>query len=167
MGIGSSLWSISRGLARNVDEYKARLMAADSPRKGDPDGRGNLSHQELVNFCRFFLKSAIGQIDFMATMLDTTNFMVRMNIHIQEEIGMKKLPKGTFELLREAWVAGEFKRGRADEITGYKERAARDVLSTLLAKGYLISDNKLAPVRFGFPPEAVDRWLPRLYSTIN
>lgn len=161
--IGSSLWSVSRGLARNVEEYKARLMAADASRKGDLDGRGNLSHAELVNFCRFFLRTAIDQVEFMAELLDTKNFITRMSIHIQEEVALKRLPKGSFELLREAWMAGEFKRGQAAAITGYKERAARDVLTTLLENGYLVSDNKLAPVRLGFPADAVQRWLPRLY----
>jgi Fic family protein len=33
--IGGSLWSASRGLARNVAQYKAMLMAADEPRRGD------------------------------------------------------------------------------------------------------------------------------------
>ncbi len=162
-GIGSSLWSVSRGLARSVEQYKASLMAADASRKGDLDGRGNLSHEELVNFCRFFLKAAVDQMDFMAGLLDTDNFMVRMNIHIQEEVALKRLPKGSFALLREAWLAGEFKRGRAPEITGYQERTARDVLTTLLAKGYLVSDNERGPVRLGFPVEAVERWLPKLY----
>jgi len=162
-GIGSSLWSVSRGLARNVEEYKARLMAADAPRKGDLDGRGNLSHAELVSFCRFFLQTAIDQVEFMGDLLDSANFITRMSIHVQEETAMKRLPKGSFELLREAWVAGEFKRGHAAAITGYKERAARDVLTALLEKGYLVSDNKLARVRLGFPAEAVERWLPKLY----
>lgn len=161
--IGSSLWSVSRGLARNVEEYKTRLKAADSPRKGDLDGRGHLSHEELVKFCRFFLKTAIDQVEFMTALLDTNNFINRMSIHIQEEIAMKNLPKGSFELLREAWIAGEFKRGQAAAITGYKERAARQVLTTLLEKGYLVSDNKLAPVKLGFPTDAVERWLPKLY----
>ncbi|WP_027526111.1 Fic family protein [Bradyrhizobium sp. Ec3.3] len=31
LGIGSSLWSVSRGLARAVDKYKAALQAADEP----------------------------------------------------------------------------------------------------------------------------------------
>lgn len=163
LGIGNSLWSVSRGLARNVEEYQARLLAADSPRKGDLDGRGNLSHAELVNFCRFFLRCAIDQIDFMAGLLDTPALLTRMRIHIQEEIAFKRLPKGTFELLREAWLMGEFRRGQAAEITQYKERAARDVLSTLLEKGYLVADNERGPVRLGFPPEARERWLPRLY----
>jgi Fic family protein len=164
-GIGSSLWSVSRGLARNVDEYKARLMAADSLRKGDLDGRGNLSHSELVNFCRFFLKAAIDQIDFMSSLIDTENVLTRMNIHIQEEVALKRLPKGSFSLLREAWLRGEFKRGQAAEITGYKERAARDILTTLLAKEYLVSDNERGPVRLAFPLEAIERWLPKLYPT--
>src|SRR5208282_1678402 len=43
LGIGSRLWSVSRGLARSVADYKAALMAADEPRQGDLDGRGALS----------------------------------------------------------------------------------------------------------------------------
>jgi Fic family protein len=162
-GIGSSLWSVSRGLARNVEQYKASLMAADSPRRGDLDGRGSLSHAELVNFCRFFLKAAIDQIDFMTGLLETDSLLTRMSIHIQEEVALKRLPKGSFSLLREAWLAGEFRRGQAAEITGYQERAAREVLATLLARGYLVSANERGPVRLGFPVDAVERWLPRLY----
>jgi len=165
-GIGSSLWSVSRGLARSVEEYKAKLVAADAPRQGDLDGRGNLSHSGLVSFCRFFLQTAVDQVEFMRELLDSANFVTRMRIHIEEEIALKRLPKGSFELLREAWVAGEFKRGQAATLTGYKERAARDVLATLLEKGYLVSDNKLAAVRLGFPIEAVERWLPRLYPAV-
>ncbi|WP_408639656.1 Fic family protein [Roseomonas populi] len=33
-GIGSALWSVSRGLARNVDSYKARLARGDDPPQG-------------------------------------------------------------------------------------------------------------------------------------
>ncbi|MCK9520521.1 MAG: Fic family protein [Dehalococcoidia bacterium] len=46
LGVGSALWSISRGLARRSADYKRLLMAADEPRKcvhrpmtdGIPDG---------------------------------------------------------------------------------------------------------------------------------
>lgn len=161
--IGSTLWSASRGLARNVEEYKARLMAADAPRKGDMDGRGNLSHEELVNFCRFFLQTCIDQVDYMAGLLDPETILTRMKIHIDEEIALKRLPKGSFSLLREALKAGEFRRGEAEDITGYQERQARSVLSALLSKGYLVSDTKTGPVRLGFPIEAAERWLPKLY----
>lgn len=161
--IGSTLWSASRGLARNVEEYKAHLMAADALRKGDMDGRGNLSHEELVKFCRFFLQTCIDQVDYMAGLLDPQTMLTRMKIHIDEEIALKRLPKGSFSLLREALKAGEFKRGEAEDITGYQERQARSVLSALLSQGYLVSDTKTGPVRLGFPIEAAERWLPKLY----
>jgi hypothetical protein len=35
------------------------------------------------------------------------------------------MAKGSFELIREAVLAGEFERGRAAAITGYGERQAR------------------------------------------
>jgi Fic family protein len=41
IGVGSSLWSVSRGLARNVAQYQALLMAADQQRDNDWDGPGN------------------------------------------------------------------------------------------------------------------------------
>ncbi|MEE8056439.1 MAG: Fic family protein [Pseudomonadales bacterium] len=162
-GIGSSLWSASRGLARNVSTYKKVLMAADTARKGDLDGRGNLSHAELVNFCQFFLVTCIDQIDFMASVLNIDELINRMEIHIKEEIAIKRLPKGSFALLREALYVGEFKRGKAEEITRYQERQAREVLSKLLEKGYLVSATERGPVRLGFPLDAVERWLPKLY----
>lgn len=162
-GIGSGLWSVSRGLARSVENYKVRLAAADAPRQGDLDGRGNLSEKALVDFCRYFLETAIGQIDFMRELLDTRNLLTRMQLHIEEEIALDRLPRGAFALMREAVMAGEFRRGEAPGITGYQERAARDVLGALLDKRYLKSDSPKGPVRLGFPLEAVERWLPRLY----
>ena len=161
--VGSNLWSISRGLARKVETYKSTLMAADAARKGDLDGRGSLSHEELVNFCRYFLATCIDQVEFIAKLLDTDQLLTRMEIHVREEIAGKRLPKGAFPLLREAFYIGEFIRGKATEITGYRERQARDILSKLLEKGYLTSATERGPVRLGFPPEAVERWLPGLY----
>jgi len=63
-------------------------------------------------------------------------------------------------------LAGEVSRGRAGEITGYGERMARYVVSDLLKKGYLKSDTTRSPLVLGFPIAAMERWLPRLYSTI-
>jgi len=60
-------------------------------------------------------------------------------------------------------MIGAFHRGKAAEITGYKERKARGVLSELLERGYLVSANQRAPVYLGFPTEALADWFPRLY----
>ncbi len=162
-GVGSSLWSVARGLARNVKEYKALLMDADEPRRGDLDGRGTLSTQALIKFCEFFLTICIDQIDFMASLLEPSELLRRMRLHIEEEVQKGNLHKGSFPILREALLAGEVPRGRAGEITGYGERMARNVVSDLLKKGYLKSNTTRSPLVLSFPIDAVERWFPRLY----
>jgi Fic family protein len=52
-GVGSSIWSVARGLARNVERYKASLMLADEARHNDLDGRGALSQSRLCEFASF------------------------------------------------------------------------------------------------------------------
>ncbi len=163
IGVGSSLWSISRGLSRNVTQYKTLLMAADEPRQGDLDGRGNLSQKALNDFVKFFLETCIDQIDYMSELLDMQNLLRRMELYATEQIAFGNLPKGSFALLREALLAGEFERGRAPEITAYKDRQARTVLSALTTKGLLISDSPRGAVRLGFPNDVVERYFPKLY----
>lgn len=166
-GIGSSLWSVARGLARNVKDYKALLMAADGPRRGDLDGRGALSTQALVEFCQFFLTICIDQVDFMSSLLEPRDLLRRMRLHIEDEVAAGHLMKGSFQLLREALLTGEVSRGRAGEITGYGERMARNVVSDLLKKGYLKSASSRSPLILAFPIDSVERWFPRLYPTAN
>ncbi len=162
-GVGSSLWSVARGLARNVEKYKELLMAADEPRHGDLDGRGALSTRTLVRFCEFFLTVCLDQVDFMASLLEPEGLLRRMRLHVEEETQAGLLPKGSFPVLREALLIGEVPRGRAGELTGYGERMARGVVSDLLKKGYLKSGTSRAPLVLSFPMDAVERWFPKLY----
>jgi len=161
--VGSELWSVARGLARQKDQYKALLQAADEPRHGDLDGRGTLSQAALVDFCEFFLNICIDQVAYMSSLLDFKTLSERMRIHVEEMIAMKELPKGSYALLREALLVGEFERGKVEEITGLKDRAARDILYALVKKGLLVSDTPRGPVRLGFPIDVVERWFPLLY----
>ncbi|WP_319548452.1 hypothetical protein [Desulfogranum marinum] len=161
--IGSDLWPVARGLARQKNEYKAILQAADAPRQGDLDGRGSLSQKTLVKFCEFFLKICIDQVEYMNILLDFKVLSERIRIHVEEMTAMKELPKGSYTLLREALLIGEFQKGKAQEITGFKDRAAREVLYALVKKGLLVSDTPRGPVRLGFPIDVVERWFPQLY----
>jgi len=163
LGIGSELWAISRGLARRIDEYKKMLAVADEPRRGDLDGRGNLTQQGLDEFCNFFLGACVDQVSFMASLLEPAELLRRIEIWCEEETRAKRLPRGSWPLLKEAVVSGEFSRGRAAEITGYETRQARTVLNTLVDKGYLASEGPRDAVRLGFPAAIIDRWFPRLY----
>ena len=163
IGIGCSLWSVSRGLARRVQEYKSALVEADSPRRGNLDGRGNLSEIGLSKFCKFFLECCIDQVDFMSTLLEPANLLKRIGLYTEDKIKSGDLPKGSTALLHYAVLNGEFERGKASQISGYKDRQARTVLSTLLKKGLLVSSNKKEPVTLGLPSEVLDDWFPKLY----
>jgi Fic family protein len=162
-GVGNSLWSAARGLARNVDRYKSLLMAADEERRNALDGRGHLSQRALIEFCKFFLNVCVDQLEFMHSILRPAELLRRIEIYTEEEVRANRLPKASFALLREALLAGEFDRGRAASITGYKERMARNVLSQLLESGLLVSPGPKARVRLAFPNFVVERWFPALY----
>jgi Fic family protein len=163
LGVGSSLWSAARGLARNVGRYKARLMAADEPRHNDLAGRGNLSQAAFIEFCLFFLSVCVDQVKYMRSILPPSELLRRMELYVEDEVRAGRLPKGSFALLREALLAGEFERGQAPALTGYKERMGRNVLSRLLDLGLLVSPGPKALVRLGFPINVIERWFPALY----
>ena len=163
LGICSDLWAVSRGLARQIDQYKKMLMAADEQRRGDLDGRGNLTQRGLNGFCEFFLKTCVDQVAFMEGLLEPTELLRRIEIWCEEEVRDRRLPRGSWPLLKEAVITGEFPRGKAGSLTGYEARQARTVLSALIQQGYLTSDGHRSPVRLGFPAKIIDRWFPRLY----
>jgi uncharacterized membrane-anchored protein len=163
LGIGSSLWSVSRGLARQPERYNTLLAAADQPRRNDRDGRGALSLEALKDFSRFFLGVCIDQVGFMRGLLQPGEILRRIELYVNDEITAKRLPKGSFEMLREAFYEGSVPRGRAPQITGYEERRARDTLAALLDRGLLVASSPRGPVRLGIPMDVVERWLPTLY----
>ena len=72
------VWSVARGLARNVSEYKALLANCDLSRGNDLDGRGTLSEEALVEFTRFFLQICIDQVDFMERLVQLDRLRVRI-----------------------------------------------------------------------------------------
>jgi Fic family protein len=62
-----------------------------------------------------------------------------------------------------AVLSGQFERGKASSITGYRERMARGPLAKLMERGLFVSDGPKTPVRLGFPLNVVKRWFPALY----
>lgn len=165
LGIGTSLWSVARGLARQEDRYKKLLEWADAPRQGDRDGRGNLTEAGLIDFCKFFLDTSVDQIRFMSGLLDTDTLLTRIAIHIEEEIRAKRLLKGSYEVLREAVYSGEVERSKIPMLTGYEERGARNVTAALVERGMLTATSHRSPLRLAFPADVAERWFPNLYPT--
>jgi hypothetical protein len=165
-GVGSSLWSVSRGLARRVADYRRLLEAADEPRRNDVDGRGTLSERALVDFCDFFLDVSVDQVAYMADLLQPGELLRRIQIYTEDEVRAGRLPEGSFPVLREAVIAGDVERAHARELTGYRERKGREVVSDLLRAGLLASESDRSPVRIAFPVDVIERWFPRLYPAV-
>jgi Fic family protein len=163
LGVGSSLWSVSRGLARQSQRYKQLLMGADQQRWNDLDGRGNLSARALIQFCQFFLETCIDQIDFMRSLLEPETLLQRVRQYTLEAEQLGKLPQRSFLLLREALLMDALERGQAVQITGYQERQARTVLKKLIDAGLLTSDTPKGAVRLAFNSTIAQSWFPNLY----
>lgn len=163
LGIGTSLWSVARGLARDEARYKGLLAQADGPREGDRDGRGNLTQRGLVEFCKFFLDRSVDQIRFMSGLLEPATLLTRIEIHIEEEVRTKRLQRGSFAVLREAVMNGEVERAKIPALTGFEERTARNVTSALVDRGMLTAATHRAPLRLAFPADVAERWFPNLY----
>lgn len=166
MGVGNPLWSVSRGLAREVDTYKALLTAADQPRRGDYDGRGSLSETALADFCEFFLKTCIDQVAFMESLIQPDRLASRIERHAAELVAEKKVHRSAPGLLRAILISGEIDRAAVPRIIGASERTASRVVSELVGLRLLQSETHKAPLRLAFSAAHAEFWLPGLFPAV-
>jgi Fic family protein len=107
----AGVWSIARGLARNVDSYKSHLAACDQTRRNDLDGRGHLSEENLAAFTSFFLTTCIDQVTFMEGLIQPDRLRARILLWAEEEIRLNKLPRKSGAVLEALLYRGELSRG--------------------------------------------------------
>ena len=160
---GEGLWSISRGLARGLKdrgEYKQMMDHADSPRRGDRDGRGNLSEAALKTFCAWFLNVALDQVIFSAKLFDLGGLEKRYRRLVADTIDDKRAPDLISAVLRH----GALERGEAQFALKTSERTARNTLRQLTAAGFLTSASPKTPVRLAFPLDYRERLFPNLFA---
>jgi Fic family protein len=157
------MWSIARGLARNVEKYKAHLANCDLSRRNDLDGRGNLSEEELTNFTRFFLETCIDQVNFMEKLMQPDLLRTRILMWAREESQLGKLPPQTIQILEAILYRGEISRGEMSGILNVTDRHARRLTSTLIERGILISDSPKSSLKLAFPAVLASRWMPGLF----
>jgi len=172
---GFGLWSVSRGLARRNADYKSALAQADQPRRNDLDGRGNLSNEGLIYFCRFFLEVCLDQVEYMGGLLRLEELVERIRRYVELRstgiipgpAGEKRLRDESARMLQEILVRGEASRGAIIAASGLKERTGRSLLGQLIAEGLLVSDTPKGDVRLGFPIHAAGWLFPNLYPTLS
>jgi len=158
-----AVWSVARGLARNVQRYKSLLANCDLPRRNDLDGRGSLSEEALAEFTRFFLTVCADQVTFMESLLQPDRLRTRILLWAEEETRLGQLPAKSGNILEAVLYRGELPRSDAASVVGTGERQARRVVSALLEKEVLVSQSPRAPLRLAFPAALAQRWMPGLF----
>jgi hypothetical protein len=158
-----AVWSVARGLARNVDAYKRHLAACDRTRRNDLDGRGNLSEEALAEFTGFFLRTCVDQIEFMESLMQPDRLRARILLWAEEEARVNALPPKSGSILEAVLYRGELPRADAAGVVGVGERHARRVVAALTGRGVLASASSRAPLRLVFPAALASRWMPGLF----
>jgi Fic family protein len=158
-----AVWSIARGLARNVNDYKGHLATCDLARRNDLDGRGNLSEENLAAFTKFFLTVCLDQVKFMEGLMQPDQLRTRILTWADEEVRLNKLPPKANNILEALLYRGELPRGDAAAIVDTGERQARRVVSALIDQGVVTSESTRAPLRLAFPATLASRWMPGLF----
>lgn len=158
-----AVWSIARGLARNIAAYKGHLAACDLTRRNDLDGRGSLSEESLAEFTRFFLTTCIDQVSFMESLMQPTELRTRILMWAEEQVRLAKLPPKSGAILEAVLYRGAIPRADTPAIVDSSERSARRIVSALLENGVLTSESTRAPLRLAFPATLASRWMPGLF----
>lgn len=163
----SNLWSLSRGLSRNKNEYMINLFSADpDPR---PDNEVRISASELLaDFCHFFFEICLDQIGFMEKLLRLEEIEARIEWYVEKRTrGSKKdlnLHPDSSRLLRALFMRGEIERGEGPTILNASETTYRRILKQLMEEGLVVSDSQRAPLKVGLPTKALPFYFPDLYA---
>jgi Fic family protein len=165
---GFGLWTLSRGLARHREKYFSALKAADQKRWNDLDGRGNLSDRGLGDFCRFFLKTMLEQIEFMGGLFQFEQLSTRIEKYLHFELAeiSDRQRERLWRLLRAALLEGEIERGRVGEIVGLSGTMAREIIRLALRHELLDSPSPKGALRLVFSAKTLESYFPQLYQDL-
>jgi len=166
LGYLGGLWSPLRGFARSTEKYYALLADADHARRGDLDGRGNLSEQALVAWIHYVLDTCLDQVTFMAGMLDLSTLKTRLEACLVFEATVEKsgVRQESLRALHYLFLSGEdITRGDFKSMLGMSDRGATDAVGALVKRGLLKSNSPQGKVRFGLPQHALRFLFPRLW----
>lgn len=165
-GLSQGLWSPLRGFARSQARYKALLQAADEHRRGDQDGRGNLTQAGLVDWIAYTLDICIDQVQFMTQQLNIQSMRSRIEAALAFESSALKSgvrPQALMPLHYLFATQAELGRAEFKTMLGLGERVATETLSALLRRGFVASDTAYGKLRFAVPRHALRFYFPALW----
>ena len=162
-----SIWSLSRGLARQKQKYMMHLMECDLKRRNDLDGVGHLSEEAVFKFTQFLFDVCIDQIKFMKDCVTPKLIAKRVLNWCTEKQNEKIFPNGTYSVLIFLITLGKLTRPEIILHTGIPERSARRITSTLEKEGVISSAHKQAPFRIHITDDIAQNWFPKLSPSID
>lgn len=157
------LWSVARGLARQVEAYKGHLAACDTDRRNDLDGRGSLSEEALSSFTHFFLETCLDQVSFMEGLMRPKALRERILLWTRNEADIDRLPAKAGKLMEAVLYRGSLPRGELEDTLGVADRTARRVASSLIKAGVLTSETHKSDLKLAFPASLASQWMPGLF----
>lgn len=163
---GYGLWNISRGLARDVDKYKASLHYADMVVQGAGDGRGPLSNRGLDSFLDFMLDTALDQVNYMGKYLkiDSLGTNIEKYVKLSQNgfFDSEPLPKYSEIVFKELLIKGSIARGEVSKIIGKSDRTASTLISKLIKADFLQSKSHKEAISLKFNPHFASYIIPEL-----
>lgn len=166
LGLTNGIWSPLRGFARNHEGYYGRLAAADAPRAGDLDGRGNLSEQALVDWIGYVLGLCLDQCRFMTGVLDLDGMKHRIAacLNFEESVVRQGVRATSLRALHYLFATqAELERSEFKALLGLGDRLATAQVTALLRRGLLATDSPYGKLRFGVPQHALRFYFPNLW----
>lgn len=161
-GVDTSLWSVSRGLAKTVAAYKAALARADYPPQGAIDGRGTLSERGLEQFVAYFTDTCAGEVREMEDVLEPSGLLERMRALVQERAAADEMDIRAFELMASLFVEGELTVSRASAVLSTGDSTVVEIMDSLVRRRLVVGDGRLEPYRLAFPMADADALFPQL-----
>jgi len=169
---GYGLWSITRGFGRNTSAYYAALAQADKPRQGSNDGRGVLSDAGLIYFTKYFIDTALDQVEYFSGLLEPRKLGIRVDYYFEmrakgglpsssgESLPLLKIAaRDIYRLLLEK---GGMSRGAIIQHLGKGEQTLRPVFKQMESEG-LISAKPKHDVELKLSTTAVEFLFPQLW----
>lgn len=166
---GYGLWNLSRGLARDKENYFNSLAEADlSFNGGYDDGRGVLSLKGLNSFLNFMLDTAIDQIRYMSSVIRIDQIATRMNNYVEFAakgmyFNVDPLPKGSEKIFQKLLINGEIFKNSIKDLLGVSKPTAIKVTKELESRGYIYSNGPKEPIRIKFNSHFASEIMPELF----
>ncbi|NOQ13270.1 MAG: Fic family protein [Methyloprofundus sp.] len=165
---GYGLWSITRGFGRDTKSYYAALAQADKPRQGATDGRGILSNAGLIYFTKYFIDTALDQVEYFSNLLEPRKLGIRVDYYFEMRAKgglpgnlplLKIAARDIYKLLLEK---GSMNRAAIVQHLGKGEQTLRPILKQMDDEG-LINAKPRRDIELMLSTTAVEFLFPQLW----